>query len=89
MKAVKIWLKKVGLENFGILAAALAFWFLLPGVFASSIGFILLGMFIGLNWAALKDLSDVDEKIKDRFDDMMDQIRGTVDGDKPGEGKDD
>lgn len=89
MKALKLWLKRTGLENFGLLVAAFVFWFILPGMFASSIGFLLLGMCIGLNWQALKNLSDFDEKVMEKFEEVKDSIRGTVNGDKPGEGKDD
>ena len=78
MKVLKAWFKKTGLQNLGLVGVALGFWILLPGVFFGSIGILLLGIFMGLNWQALKDLSDVDEKVVEMFEDIKDKIGATV-----------
>lgn len=82
MKKIKKWLKITALENFGILVVALVLWLFLPSFF-NSISLLLLGFFIGINWQAIKDLSDIDEKIEEKIN----SLRGTVDGTKQGGGK--
>lgn len=57
----KDWWNAKGLKHIGLLIAAAILWFFFPGSFFNSIGFVLLGIAIGLNWGPIKDLSEADE----------------------------
>jgi chromate transport protein ChrA len=72
MKKAKIWLEEKGLKHIGLVIAAIIFWIFFPGIF-NSVGLILVGIFIGLNWEPIKDLSNVDEKIEEKYNDLKEK----------------
>lgn len=78
MKKAKIWLEKKGLKHVGLVIAAIALWLFLPGFF-NSIGLVLLGIFIGLNWDSLKDLSEVDEFVEEKLSEAKKELQEQID----------
>lgn len=84
MDILKKWLSKTGLNNLGVTFAGLFFWWFFPGAFFNYLGFTLIGFSVGLNWQALKDLTNKDEDISE----ILRRLNSTVNPDKKGEGKD-
>ncbi len=79
MKKLKAWLEKTGIENFGLVVAALAIWFFLGWNMFITIGGYLLSAFVALNWQALKDLSTLDEKVEEKFEDVKEFLKEELD----------
>jgi len=74
MKKAKIWLESKGLKHVGLLVAALIFWVFFPSIF-NAIGLVLTGVFIGLNWEPIMDLTTLDEKIEEKYQDVEEKIK--------------
>lgn len=76
---VKEWFQKRGLKSFGLLIAGFG---IFPFIGFSNLAFFVSGaclaLFVYINWQPLKDLSDVDEKVEDKAEEIKELIKKEI-----------
>lgn len=79
MTVVKEWFQKRGFKSIGLLIAAFGIFFLLG---FSNVAFFVSGgclfLFVYINWQPLKDISDVDEKVEDKAEEIKELIKKEI-----------
>lgn len=75
MNKIKTWWKKTGITNILTFLIGIALIWLVPGDFVNLIGVAAVFFAIGINWQALKDLTDLDEKFDKKWDAIREEIK--------------
>ena len=75
MKTLKKWWALSGLENLGLVVAALILWFFFKGSFTNDVALVLGTIFVTLNWVTLRALTTIDEDIEEKIKETIKKLK--------------